>query len=159
MTILVTGGAGYIGSHMAFELLDSGEDVIVLDDLSTGFAWAVPNRAKLVEGDVGDEELVKRLLSRYRVDAVMHFAGSVVVPESIRQPLLYYGNNTCKSRALIEATIEFWREAFHFFLDGSSLWHHRMRGDHGKRQTRSPLPLRQVEADDRDHAERCRTGT
>ena len=106
MTILVTGGAGYIGSHMALELLDTGEDVIVLDDLSTGFAWAVPNGAKFVEGDVGDQELVKRLLSHYPIDAVMHFAGSVVVPDSIRQPLLYYRNNTSKSRALIEATIE-----------------------------------------------------
>ena len=65
MTILVTGGGGYIGSHMALELLDAGEEVIVLDDLSTGFAWAVPNGAKFVEGDVGDQELVKQLLSRY----------------------------------------------------------------------------------------------
>ena len=106
MTTLITGGAGYIGSHMTLELLDAGEDVVVLDDLSTGFAWAVPNGAKFVEGDVGDQELIKRLLSRHSVNAVMHFAGSVVVPDSIRQPLLYYGNNTCKSRALIEATIE-----------------------------------------------------
>lgn len=106
MTILVTGGAGYLGSHMALELLDTGEDVIVVDDLSTGFAWAVPNGATFVEGDVGDQELVKRLSSHYPIDAVMHFAGSVVVPDSIRQPLLYYGNNTSKSRALLEATIE-----------------------------------------------------
>jgi UDP-glucose 4-epimerase len=106
VTILVTGGAGYIGSHMALALLDAGEDVVVLDDLSTGFAWAVPSGAKFVEGDVGDQELVKHLLSRHAVDAVMHFAGSVVVPQSIRQPLLYYRNNTSNSRALIEAAIE-----------------------------------------------------
>jgi UDP-glucose 4-epimerase len=106
VTVLVTGGAGYIGSHVALALPDVGEDVVVLDDLSTGFAWAVPKLAKLVQGDVGDQELVKRLLSRRAVDAVMHFAGSVVVPESIRRPLLYYRNNTSNSRALIEATIE-----------------------------------------------------
>ena len=80
MDVLVTGGAGYIGSHMVLELLDAGEDVVVLDNLSTGFGWAVPDQAGFVEGDVGDHALVRRLLSGKRIDAIIHFAGSVVVP-------------------------------------------------------------------------------
>jgi UDP-glucose 4-epimerase len=106
MAVMVTGGAGYIGSHMALELLDAGEDVIVLDNLSTGFRWAVPSGSTFVEGDVGNHELVKRLLLRNQIDAVMHFAGSLVVPESVSKPLAYYLNNTCKSRSLIESVVE-----------------------------------------------------
>jgi UDP-glucose 4-epimerase len=106
MAILVTGGAGYIGSHMVLELLDVGEDVVVLDNLSTGFRWAVPDKAEFVEGDVGDHSLVRRLLSERGVDAIIHFAGSVVVPESVADPLGYYLNNTCKSRPLIAAAVE-----------------------------------------------------
>lgn len=105
MSVLVTGGAGYIGSHMVLELLDSGEDVIVLDNLSTGFRWAVPRGAKLIVGDVGDEAVVGRILSEHNVDAIVHFAGSIVVPESIEQPLKYYQNNTVNSRSLIEAGV------------------------------------------------------
>jgi UDP-glucose 4-epimerase len=81
MGVLVTGGAGYIGSHMVLELIDAGEDVIVLDNLSTGFRWAIPGEAKFVEGDVGDHNLVRRLLLRNEVDAILHFAGSIVVPD------------------------------------------------------------------------------
>ena len=81
MGVLVTGGAGYIGSHMVLELLDTGEDVIVLDNLSSGFRRAVPDDAKFVEGDVGDHYLVRRLLLRNPIDAIIHFAGSIVVPE------------------------------------------------------------------------------
>jgi UDP-glucose 4-epimerase len=106
MSVLVTGGAGFIGSHMALELLDAGEDVLVLDNLSTGFRWAVPNGAKFVEGDVGDHNLVRRLLLRNSVDAILHFAGSIVVPESVADPLGYYLNNTCKSRSLIACAVE-----------------------------------------------------
>ena len=106
MSVLVTGGAGYIGSHMVFELLDAGEDVIVLDNLSTGFRWAVAPEAKFVEGDVGDHNLVRRLLIKNRIDAVLHFAGSIVVPESVSDPLGYYLNNTCKSRSLIGCAVE-----------------------------------------------------
>ena len=106
MGVLVTGGAGFIGSHMVLELLDAGEDVVVLDNLSTGFRWAVPDQAQFVEGDVGDHALVRRLLSGQRIDAIIHFAGSIVVPESIADPLGYYGNNTCKSRTLIAAAVE-----------------------------------------------------
>jgi UDP-glucose 4-epimerase len=106
MGVLVTGGAGFIGSHMALELLDAGEDVVVLDNLSTGFRWAVPDQAAFVEGDVGDHALVRRLLSGHGIDAIIHFAGSVVVPESVADPLGYYLNNTCKSRTLIAAAVE-----------------------------------------------------
>jgi UDP-glucose 4-epimerase len=106
MGVLVTGGAGFIGSHMVLELLDAGEDVVVLDNLSTGFRWAVPDEAEFVEGDVGDHALVRRLLSGHRIDAVIHFAGSVVVPDSVADPLGYYLNNTCKSRTLIATAVE-----------------------------------------------------
>lgn len=105
MPVLVTGGAGYIGSHMAWELLDRGEEVVVVDRLSTGFAWAVPPEAELVVGDIGDQEMVEAVIRRRRVDAVIHFAGSIVVPESVADPLGYYLNNTVKSRALIESAV------------------------------------------------------
>jgi UDP-glucose 4-epimerase len=106
MSVLVTGGAGYIGSHMVLALLDAGEDVVVLDNLSTGFRRAVPANAEFVAGDAGDRDLLLRLFLTHRIDAVIHFAGSVVVPESIVDPLRYYGNNTCVSRTLIAASVE-----------------------------------------------------
>jgi len=106
MSVLVTGGAGYIGSHMTLELLDAGEDVLVLDNLSTGFRWAVPDGATFVEGNVGDAELVARLLRDNPIDAILHFAGSIVVPESVADPLAYYLNNTCNSRTLIACAVE-----------------------------------------------------
>src|SRR3972149_7729064 len=100
MGVVARGGAGYIGSHMVLALLDAGEDVVVLDNLSTGFRWAVPDQARFVEGDVGDRDLVSRLFLSNSIDAIIHFAGSVVVPESVANPLGYYLNNTCKSRSL-----------------------------------------------------------
>jgi UDP-glucose 4-epimerase len=106
MSVLVTGGAGYIGSHMALELLDAGEQVVVLDNLSTGLARAVPKPAELIEGDVGDQSLVARAIDSRGVDSVIHFAGSIVVPDSVADPLGYYLNNTVKSRALIATTVE-----------------------------------------------------
>ena len=106
LSVLITGGAGYIGSHAVLECLDHGEDVVVLDDLSTGFEWAVPEGARLVVGNVADHDLVARLVAEHRVDAVMHFAGSVVGPESIERPLDYFLNNTCRTRALIAAVAE-----------------------------------------------------
>lgn len=105
MAVLVTGGAGYIGSHMVWELLDAGEEVVVLDRLSTGFDWAVPQEARLVVGDIGDMKLVGSIINRHKVDAIIHFAGSIVVPESVADPLGYYENNTCKTRALLEAAV------------------------------------------------------
>ena len=105
MSVLVTGGAGYIGSHMVLQLLDAGEDVIVLDNLSTGIRAAVPESARLIVGDVGDQELVRALLRSHKVDAIIHFAGSILVPDSLTDPLGYYNNNTVNSRALLEMAV------------------------------------------------------
>ncbi len=106
MTVLVTGGAGYIGSHMVLTLLDAGERVVVLDNLSTGFEWAVAEGAKLVVGDIGGQPLVAALIEEHGIDAIIHFAGSIVVPESVADPLGYYRNNTVNSRALIECAVK-----------------------------------------------------
>lgn len=100
-TILVTGGAGYIGSHVVLQLVEAGERVVVLDDLSTGFREAVIG-AQLVIGNVGDRELVSRVLREHAIDTVMHFAARTIVPESVADPLRYYGNNTCATRNLLE---------------------------------------------------------
>lgn len=101
-TILVTGGAGYIGSHTVLQLRARGERVVVLDNLCTGFRQAVLD-APLVVGHVGDIELVGRVLREHGVDTVLHFAAHTIVPESVANPLKYYGNNTCGTRALLEA--------------------------------------------------------
>ena len=106
MTTLVTGGAGYIGSHCVLTLLERKEEVIVLDNLSTGFREAVPPAAKLIVGDVGDAQLVPAVIKNEGVTTIMHFAASTVVPESVRRPLYYYHNNTANSRTLIEAAAE-----------------------------------------------------
>jgi UDP-glucose 4-epimerase len=106
MTVLVTGGAGYIGSHMVHELVDSGERVVVIDNLSTGFEWAVAHRAQLIVGESGDERLLAQIIREHRVEAVIHFAASIVVPDSVRDPLGYYKNNTVNSRALIAAAVK-----------------------------------------------------
>lgn len=105
MTVLVTGGAGYIGSHMVLALLDAGEKVVVLDDLSTGFRWAVAPQATFIEGDVSDEGLVKAIVDEHGVDAVIHFAARIVVPDSVADPLGYYLANTVKTRALLAALV------------------------------------------------------
>ncbi|MDZ4381430.1 MAG: UDP-glucose 4-epimerase GalE [Parvibaculum sp.] len=105
MSILVTGGAGYIGSHAVIDLLNAGEEVVVLDNLSTGFDWAVQDAARLYTGDIADAELVDRILRDHAVEGVIHFAGSIVVPESVSDPLKYYLNNTAKSRSLIESCV------------------------------------------------------
>jgi UDP-glucose 4-epimerase len=105
MTVLVTGGAGYIGSHMVYALLEAGERVVVLDNLSTGFDWAVAKGAPLVVGATGDQACVAALIAEHRVDAVIHFAASVVVPDSVADPLGYYRNNTVNSHALIETAV------------------------------------------------------
>ena len=106
MTVLVTGGAGYIGSHTVHALADAGERVVVLDNLSTGFASALPKQMLPIVGDVGDQTLVAELIEEHDVEAIIHFAGSTIVPESMKDPLGYYGNNTANSRALIEAAVK-----------------------------------------------------
>ena len=105
MTILVTGGAGYIGSHMVHELTGAGERVVVLDNLTTGFDWAVAQGAPLVIGDTGDQLRVAALIAEHRVDTIIHFAASIVVPDSVRDPLSYYRNNTVNTRALLEVAV------------------------------------------------------
>ncbi len=106
MAILVTGGAGYIGSHMVHALVDAGEQVVVLDNLSTGFDWAVAPGAALVVGDTGDQTLVSGLIAQHGIEAIIHFAASIVVPDSVADPLGYYRNNTANSRALIECGVK-----------------------------------------------------
>lgn len=105
MAVLVTGGAGYIGSHVALELADDGEKVVVLDNLSTGIRRLVPPGVEFVEGDIGDEDLLGRILDEHRIESIVHLAGSIVVPDSVADPLGYYLNNTVKSRNLLAAAV------------------------------------------------------
>jgi UDP-glucose 4-epimerase len=113
-TVLVTGGAGYIGSHTVRQLIAAGYRVVVLDDLSTGHRWAVAPEAALVVGSAGDQSLVGALIEEHSIDAVVHFAGSIVVPESVADPLKYYGNNSGASRNLIEVCVAKGVERFVF---------------------------------------------
>jgi UDP-glucose 4-epimerase len=106
LAVLVTGGAGYIGSHMVLALTDRGEDTVVLDNLSTGVRANISPKARFIEGNVGDAALVARVIRDHRVDAVVHFAGSIVVPDSVTDPLGYYLNNTVHSRTLIEQAVK-----------------------------------------------------
>jgi UDP-glucose 4-epimerase len=106
MTILVTGGAGYIGSHMVYALHDAGERVVVLDDLSTGFDWAIADGVPLIVGQTGDRELVAKIIRDHAIEAIIHFAASIVVPDSVRDPLGYYRNNTVNSHALMECAVK-----------------------------------------------------
>jgi UDP-glucose 4-epimerase len=105
MSILITGGAGYIGSHMVYAALERGLDVVVLDNLSTGMRSAVAEGAHFHQGHAGDQTLVKRLINYYSISAVIHFAGSLIAPDSVKEPLAYYLNNTVASRNLIEACV------------------------------------------------------
>src|ERR1700753_2134162 len=106
MTVLVTGGGGDIGSHMVLALVEAGESVVVIDNLSTGFSSFVPEGGPLFIGDAGDENLVDAVISQHGIDSIIHFAGSVVVPESVRDPLLYYHNNTMTTRSLLNAAVK-----------------------------------------------------
>jgi UDP-glucose 4-epimerase len=106
MTVLVTGGAGYIGSHMVHALADAGESVVVIDDLSTGFSEFLPEGTPLFIGDAADENLVEGVIASHGIDAIVHFAGSVVVPDSLRDPLGYYRNNTMTTRSLLNAAVK-----------------------------------------------------
>jgi UDP-glucose 4-epimerase len=105
VSVLITGGAGYIGSHAVWAFLDRGEKVVVLDNLVTGFDWAMPQQVELVLGNVGDRALVERTIREHGIDTIIHFAGSVVVPESLEKPLKYYDNNTSNTRNLLETAV------------------------------------------------------
>jgi UDP-glucose 4-epimerase len=105
MTVLVTGGAGYIGSHTVQALVEAGEGVVVIDNLSTGFSNFVPGGVPLFTGDAGDETLVEDVIAQHQVESIIHFAGSVVVPDSMRDPLQYYRNNTMTTRSLLNAAV------------------------------------------------------
>jgi UDP-glucose 4-epimerase len=131
--ILVTGGAGYIGSHVVRRLGEAGERVVVLDNLSTGFRESVLY-GDLVVGDTGDRRLVSELLHEYRVDTVMHFAAHTVVPESVRDPLKYYGNNTCNSRSLLQCCAESGVEHF-IFSSTAAVYGIPEQGDHAWEDT------------------------
>src|SRR5258705_3897848 len=106
MTVLVTGGAGYIGSHMVRALVDAGENVVVIDNLSTGFSTFLPQGVALLIGDAADENLVEGVISAHGVESIIHFAGSIVVPDSVRDPLGYYRNNTMTTRSLLNAAVK-----------------------------------------------------
>jgi UDP-glucose 4-epimerase len=106
MSILVTGGAGYIGSHMVHELADAGEHVVVLDNLSTGFDWAVVTDVPLILGETGDQNLVAQIIREHNIDSIVHFAAWLVVPDSVKDPLGYYKNNTADARALIDTAVK-----------------------------------------------------
>ena len=116
-SILITGGAGYIGSHVALQLRARGEPVVILDDLSRGFRQAVLD-APLTVGNFGDRDTVRALLREHAVDTVMHFAAWTVVPESVREPLKYFGNNTCATRSLLECCLE--RQVRHFVFSSTA---------------------------------------
>ena len=106
MTVLVTGGAGYIGSHMVHALVEAGESVVVIDNLSTGFSAFLPEGVALFIGDAGDENLVEGVIEQHDIESIIHFAGSVVVPDSMRDPLGYYRNNTFTTRNLLNAAVK-----------------------------------------------------
>jgi UDP-glucose 4-epimerase len=106
MTVLVTGGAGYIGSHMVHALAEAGESVVVIDNLTTGFSAFLPEGVPLFIGDAGDENLVEGVIAAHGVDSIIHFAGSVVVPDSMRDPLGYYRNNTMTTQSLLKAAVK-----------------------------------------------------
>lgn len=114
MAVLVTGGAGYIGSHMVHELLDTGQYPVVVDNLSTGLRSAVPHTVPFYEGDIGDSELCAHVLRLHDVNAIIHFAASTIAPESVSDPLSYYSNNTCQSLSLIRSAIESGIQCFVF---------------------------------------------
>ena len=126
--ILVVGGAGYIGSHLVKELVEK-EEVIVLDNLSTGHREAVDSRAIFVEGDLGDEEDLQMIFSSYPIDAVMHFAAFSLVGESVVDPLKYYQNNVASTINFVKCHVEKQCEKFYFFIDGRYLWNSECGGD------------------------------
>ena len=106
MAVLITGGAGYIGSHMVHDLVQRGEIPVLLDDLSTGFEWLLPASVTLIRGDIADQALVRKIIEDYNIDTIAHFAAKIVVPDSVTDPLGYYESNTVKARSLIESAVK-----------------------------------------------------
>ena len=121
-SVLVTGGAGYIGSHVTRQLGEAGEHIVILDNLSTGFAGAVLH-GELIVGDTGDRTLLTQILLDHNIDAVLHFAAHTIVPESVSNPLKYYGNNTCCSRNLLECCQQAGVKHFIFSSTVRCIWH------------------------------------
>ena len=155
MSVLVTGGAGYIGSHMALELLDAGETVVVLDNLSTGLRLGGAEGRHLRRGRRRrPRPRARAFIESHGVDAIIHFAGSIVVPDSVADPLGYYLNNTVKSRALMEMAVKCGVPPLHLLLDRRRLRHDRRRAGRRGRAARAHVALRLVQAHDRDHAGR-----
>ena len=157
MTVLVTGGAGYIGSHMVHALVDAGESVVVLDNLSTGFRFLLPRIVPLIAGSTGDRELAARILRQHDVDAIMHFAASIVVPDSVRDPLGYYRNNTLNTCNLLDVAIA--NGVKHFIFSSTAAVYGNaervpVREDDPKN---ADLALWHLEIDVGDHAARCRS--
>ncbi|WP_439528803.1 UDP-glucose 4-epimerase GalE [Pannonibacter sp.] len=136
MTVLITGGAGYIGSHMVRCLLDAGETPLVVDNLVTGFDWLVPEGVPFIQADVGDVLRMEQILKQHAVEAVIHFAGSVVLPESVSNPLKYYRNNTAVSRNVIEACVNAGVDKFIFSSTAA------VYGDPDEVPVREDAPLR-----------------
>ncbi len=116
--ILVTGGAGYIGSHTVLHILKAGYDVVVLDNLYSGHRWAIPEAAEFYQGDIHDRDLVTKIIRKYNIDSVIHFAGHIVVPESVENPAKYYQNNVVGSLNLIDACIA--NNINHFIFSSSA---------------------------------------
>ena len=146
--VLVTGGAGYIGSHAVLALKDAGWPVAVIDNLTTGFRFAVPDGVPFYEGDIEDAALLARIFAEQGTQAIMHFAGSIIVPESVENPLKYYHNNTAKSRALIEAAGGSGRAAFHLLQHGGNLRRARKLACVRRRSQEPDQSLWLVQADD-----------
>ncbi|HET7383081.1 MAG TPA: UDP-glucose 4-epimerase GalE, partial [Pseudolabrys sp.] len=138
MTILVTGGAGYIGSHMVHELVDAGEPVVVLDDLSTGFRFLMPTSVPFVAGSTGDRSLVSDTIARHGITAIIHFAASIVVPESVTDPLAYYSNNTMTTCALLDVAI---KSGIREFIFSSTAAVYGMTGGTPVRENAPTVPI------------------
>ncbi len=156
MTVLVTGGAGYIGSHMVHALADAGESVAVVDNLSTGFSHFIPEGVPLYIGDAGDENLVEGVIRSHNVDAIIHFAGSIIVPESLRDPLGYYRNNTMTTRNVLASAVKCGVTKF-IFSSTAAVYGNPDTDAGGRRcADAADVALRHLEADDRDHAARRR---
>ena len=154
MTILVTGGAGYIGSHMVLELLDAGEKVVVLDNLSTGFRWAVPEAATLVVGDVGDQDLVRTLVKKHGINAIIHFAGSIVVPEFGRRSARLLQQQHRQVARPDRGRGRDRREELHLLVDGRRLRQSERDARQRGRRLEADVALRHLEAHDGADARR-----